>query len=208
MDAVTSHDACRGEPAADCDPAAPRRGRPRSVEADESILAATLELAGQVGINGMSMDDLAARANVSKSTIYRRWSSKEQLVLDALRSAMGPLDDVDTGSLRDDLDLYLDELIQRFHEGRMTDVLPHLIEVACHDESIRSSLDDYIAHRRRPLRAIFEHAVARGDLPRDADLDLLIDAIIGPFVYRRLLSNDEIDRRFVERLLAVVLPGI
>ena len=78
------------------------------------MLAATLELAGEVGVSKMSMDDVAERAKVSKATIYRRWSSKEQLVLDALRSAMSPLDDVDTGSLRGDLELYLSELAQRF----------------------------------------------------------------------------------------------
>ena len=66
------------------------RGRPRSKELDASILTATLELASEVGINGMSMDELAQRAGVSKASIYRRWPSKELLVIDALRSAMGP----------------------------------------------------------------------------------------------------------------------
>jgi AcrR family transcriptional regulator len=183
------------------------RGRPRAAGADEAILVAAIELAGEVGINGMSMDDLAARAGVSKSTIYRRWSSKEQLVLDALRSGKNPFDDVDTGSLRTDLDLYLAEFVERVRAGQMTDVLPHLIEVACHDDSIRSSLDDYVRYRRRPLTTIFEHAIERGELSRDTDVDVLIDAIIAPFVYRQLLSRDEVDDGFVDRLLDIVLPN-
>jgi AcrR family transcriptional regulator len=186
---------------------APRRGRPRSVGVDEAVLAAALEIAGEVGITKLSMDDLAERAGVSKATIYRRWSSKESLVIDALKSAMGPLDDVDTGSLRHDLDLYLGELVSRMEAGRMSDILPHLIEVACHDGNVRSSLDDYVQYRRRPLRAIFQHAIGRGELSADTDLDVLIDAVISPFVYRRLLSNDTLDADFVDRLLAVVLPG-
>lgn len=186
---------------------APRRGRPRSADADEAILAATLELAGEVGINGMSMDDLAERAGVSKTTIYRRWTSKEQLVLDALRSAMGPLDDVDTGSLSDDLRAYLIELGERMWRGRMSDVLPHLIEVACHDEALQSRLDDYVQYRRAPMLAILERGLDRGELPADTDVDVLADVLIGPFVYRRLLTHAPLDADFVDRLLRVALPA-
>lgn len=186
---------------------ASRRGRPRSVDADELILAATLELAGEVGINGMSMDVLADRAGVSKTTIYRRWTSKEQLVLDALRSAMGPLDDVDTGSLRSDLRAYLIELGERMGHGRMSDVLPHLIEVACHDDALRSQLDDYVHYRRAPMLAILRRGLDRGELPADADLDVLADVLIGPFIYRRLLTHAPLDETFVDGLLHVMLQS-
>jgi AcrR family transcriptional regulator len=185
---------------------ATRRGRPRSADADDAILTATLELAGEVGINGMSMDDLAERAGVSKTTIYRRWTSKEQLVLDALRSAMGPLDDVDTGSLHADVRVYLIELGERMWQGRMSDVLPHLIEVACHDESLRSRLDDYVQYRRAPMLAILGRGLDRGELPVDTDLDVLADVLIGPFIYRRLLTHAPLDEPFVDRLLGVALP--
>lgn len=186
---------------------ATRRGRPRSADADEAILAATLELAGEVGINGMSMDDLAERAGVSKTTIYRRWTSKEQLVLEALRSAMGPLDDVDTGSLHDDLRAYLIELGERMWRGRMTDVLPHLIEVACHDEALRSRLDDYVQYRRAPMLAILQRGLERGELPTDTDIEVLADVLSGPFIYRRLLTHAPLDVAFVDALLAVALPS-
>lgn len=183
-----------------------RRGRPRSADADEAILAATLELAGEVGINRMSMSDLAERAGVSKTTIYRRWTSKEQLVLDALRRAMGPLDDVDTGSVHDDLRAYLNELGERMWRGRMSDVLPHLIEVACHDEALRSRLDDYVQYRRAPMLAILHRGHARGDLAPDVDIDVLADVLLGPFIYRRLLTHGALDAAFVDRLIAVALP--
>lgn len=185
---------------------ATRRGRPRLADADEAILAATLALAGEVGINGMSMDEVAERAGVSKTTIYRRWTSKEQLVLDALRSAMGPLDDVDTGSLHADVRVYLIELGERMWQGRMSDVLPHLIEVACHDESLRSRLDDYVQFRRAPMLAILGRGLDRGELPAGSDLDVLADVLIGPFIYRRLLTHAPLDETFVDRLLGVALP--
>lgn len=187
--------------------AAPRRGRPRSAEVDEAVLSATVELAGEVGVSRLSMDDVAVRAKVSKATIYRRWASKEALVLDALRNAMVPIEDVDTGSLRGDLDHYLRELVNRFHSGKMRDVLPHLIGVACHDANLRCSLDDYMQTRRVPLHLILSRGLERGELSADVDLDVLIDVILGPFAYRKLLAHSVIDDDFAAKLLDLVLPN-
>jgi AcrR family transcriptional regulator len=187
--------------------AEPRRGRPRRADADVAILAAALALAVDVGVRALSMDEVAARAGVSKATIYRRWSSKEALILDALRSAIEPVGAVDHGSLGADLRHYLCDMTARMTVSR-GDVLPHLIEVACYDPAIRSSLDDWVRHRRAPLLAILERGVERGELPADTDLELLLDALIGPFVYRRLLTGGAIDESVVDRLLALVLPTV
>jgi AcrR family transcriptional regulator len=198
---TTSADAGVG---AEC--AAPRRGRPRSAGVDEALLAATLELATEVGINRMSMDVLAQRAGVSKATIYRRWPSKEALVLDALQHAIKPFEQVDTGTFRGDLDVYLGELAERMTNGSASDILPHLIEVSVRDDVLRASLDDYVRMRRQPLRTIVERAIGRGELSADTDVDILLDVVLSPFIYRRLLSHDVIDADFVRRLLALVLP--
>lgn len=187
---------------------APRRGRPRSVEVDEKLLEATLALAGEVGIGGMSMDDVAQRAGASKATIYRRWPSKEALVLDAMRHAMRPFDQVDTGTLRGDLVEYLHELADRLSNGKTSDVLPHLLEVSVRDEALRASLDDYVRYRRQPLSAIVCRGVERHELPTDTDVDTLVDVLIGPFMYRRLFSRQPLDADFIEHLLAVVLPRL
>lgn len=190
------------------EPSPAPRGRPRSKELDASILTATLELAAEVGINGMSMDDLAQRAGVSKASIYRRWPSKELLVIDALRSAMGPLDAVDTGDVGGDLRAILGDLVERFSsKDRMRDILPHLIEVATHDPALRVELDAYTQLRRVPMRTILERGVARGEISPDVDLDTLIDALLGPIIYRRLLTGGTIDTAFIERLMALVVPG-
>jgi len=186
----------------------PPRGRPRAEGLDQALLDVTLELAGEVGISRMSMDDLAQRAGVSKTTIYRRWPSKERLVLDALNHAMRPFDLIDTGSLRGDLDDYLGELARRMTEGRASDVLPDLIAASVRDANLRTSLDEYIRYRRQPLQTILGRGLQRGELSDDADVEVLIDALIGPFVYRRLLSHDPLDSDFVERLLRTVLPTV
>ena len=186
---------------------APRRGRPRSKGVDESILVATLELAGEVGIKGMSMDELAQRAGVSKATIYRRWPSKEILVLQALQTAMRPLDDVDTGAIVEDLRRCLGQMVERMSKkDRMNDVLPHLIEMATHDATLRSAVDDYVENRRVPVRQILERAIGRGELAVDTDIEMLLDALLGPIIYRRLLSGGVLDADFVDRLIVFVLP--
>lgn len=190
------------------DDGVPRRGRPRSADADEAILSATLEVAGEVGFSGMSMDVVAERAKVSKATIYRRWSSKEALVLAALRVAIGPMDDVDLGSVRADLDAYLGDLAARMRGGKMRDVLPHLIDVAVHDPQLRSSLDDYVAHRRRPLIAILERGIERGELRADADITVVVDAFLGPFIYRKLLTGGDLGAGFATKLIDLVLPNV
>ncbi len=186
----------------------PRRGRPRAEGLDEALLDVTLDLAGEVGINGMSMDDLAQRAGVSKATIYRRWPSKERLVLDALNHAMRPFDLIATGTLRGDLDAYLGELARRMSEGRASDVLPDLIAASVRDPNLRTSLDEYIRYRRQPLQTILGRGMQRRELAADTDVEVVIDALIGPFVYRRLLSHDPLDDNFVERLMRTVLPTV
>ncbi|TFH20139.1 MAG: TetR/AcrR family transcriptional regulator [Acidimicrobiales bacterium] len=185
-----------------------RPGRPRSAGVDEALLDATLQLAGEVGIHGMSMDDLARRAGVSKATIYRRWPSKEALVLDALAHAIRPFDLVDSGSLLGDLEAYLRELGHRMQTGRTSDVLPDLISASARDAALRESLDEWVRHRRLPLNTILGRAVQRGELAADADIDTIIDALIGAFMYRRLLSHAPLDEAFVSALLHVVLPSV
>src|SRR6185437_24526 len=85
-------------------------GRPRSAEADQAILRATLELLAQDGIQGMSLEGVAARAGVSKTTIYRRWANKDALILDALRQSKPPALTFDTGNFRADIEHYLRSL--------------------------------------------------------------------------------------------------
>ena len=153
------------------------------------------------------MDVVAERAGVSKATIYRRWSSKEALVLEALQRAINPLDDVDLGSVRDDLVTYLANLGERMASGKMSDVLPHLIDVAVHDEHLQHSLDQYVAHRRRPLVAIIERGIARGEVRDDIDLDLMVDTLMGPYIYRKLLTGGRLDDRLAAELIDVVLPS-
>jgi len=121
---------------------------------------------------------------------------------------MRPFDLIETGSLRGDLDDYLGELARRMTDGKASDVLPDLIAASVRDPNLRTSLDEYIRYRRQPLATILRRGVQRGELAADSDVDVLIDALIGPFIYRRLLTHDPLDDDYVARLLRTVLPTV
>lgn len=184
----------------------PVRGRPRTVGLDAAIVAAAVELLGEVGMVGLSMDLLAQRAGVGKATIYRRWESKEQLVIDVLQAIVEPSPTPDTGTVVGDLTAYTRMMVERFGQGRMSDVLPHLIEASCYDDQLRASLDDYSRQRQTTLRAILRRGIERGELPKDYDVDLVVDTVLGAFVYRRLMSGAPLNEAFSKRLIAFVLP--
>jgi AcrR family transcriptional regulator len=150
-------------------------------------------------------DLLAHRAGVGKATIYRRWESKETLILDALRMTTTPIPVPDEGSVRDDLLAYMDAVIERFSPGRGSDVLPHLIEASCYDDQLRASLDEYLRERQATTRMILHRAIERGQLPADTDVDLITDVILAPFFYRHLLTGAPVDRDFTHRLVDFAL---
>lgn len=186
-----------------------RRGRPRSTGADEAILAAALALLGEVGVSGLSMDDVASRAGVSKATIYRRWESKEALLLDALNSGIGHFQPVDTGSLNGDLHAYMDELAERLRAGGNTrDLIPHLISAVAANPALQPALDDFAEVRARPLRALFERAIERGELPVDADVRLAVDLLLGAITHRRLFFGQMYDDADTDRLIEHVVRAI
>lgn len=188
--------------------ASPKRGRPRDARCDGAILQATIEMLIEGGAANLSIDGVASRAGVGKATIYRRWSSREALVLEAISTDDSIIPTPNTGSLRGDLQQYFDELIERFQASQGSDVLPHLIEAACYDPEVRVSLDAYISSRQKPLRALLQRALQRGELANGTDLTVLVDILVGPTMYRRLLTGGRIDRPFVAKLLDIVLGGI
>ncbi len=194
-----------GEQVAAAERTAPRRGRPRESRCDEAILNATVQILNEGGAANLSIDGVAQRAGVGKATIYRRWPSKEALVLDAMTSDRDQPVMPDTGRLRDDLEAYFFAMVERINTMRHSDVLPHLIEAACWDVTVRASLERYITTRRLPIEEALARGAARGELAASADHAIIIDALLGAVTYRRYLVGDVIDRDLVRRLLDLVL---
>lgn len=176
-----------------------------------TILDATLAAVAELGYDRMTMDDIAARAGVGKAAIYRRWSSKGEVVAQAIahwRRSLGPAPAPDTGTLRGDLDALVAAVPDyNVEEINMFRVVVGVATAAMHDPGLSAALDDLVLSvPRQVLRSILDRAVTRGEIPTTNDLTLLPDAVLGLNILR-MISGRPIDRIYVRRVLDdVVLP--
>jgi len=184
-----------------------RPGRPRSERSRRAILEATLQLLGEVGYGGISIEAIAGRAGAAKTTIYRHWDSKEELVAEALESEKVPLRVPDTGSLRGDFDALMDEAAEGAIDpvGRRT--LALVVAGAAEDSRFRKLYwENYVLPRREALRRVLERARGRGETREDLDPDLVLDLLFGALFHRLLVdpsggSVEEYLRRMVDEVL-------
>lgn len=183
-----------------------RAGRPRSAQADVAILDAATEEFIDHGLDGMSVDDVAARARVSKATIYRRYNRKLDLVVAAARRACeerAPL--ASTGDIRRDLRALGRSLLDMLHGTAAGRAIPRMVaESAAHPE-LRDAYHAFIAQRRAQALTLVSDAVTRGELRPDCDPRVVVDTISGPVFYRYLLSGDPCDDPYVDELVDDVL---
>lgn len=188
------------------------RGRPRSVRAHEAVLKAAAALLLEHGLDAVSMDAVAARAGVSKATIYRWWRTKETLALDALYtewSAAAPVPR-DTGSLRGDLFELLApwaHLVSR--QRRYALVIAGLLAKAQTDPDFAVEYQRHVLQPRREQGGVvLTRAIERGEIPADLDFEVALDLIYGPLYHRLLQGHAPLDDVFVRAIADLVLRGI
>ncbi|HEX9133030.1 MAG TPA: TetR/AcrR family transcriptional regulator [Ktedonobacteraceae bacterium] len=191
-------------------------GRPRSAQAHKAILDAALELLAQEGFQGLSIEDIAARAGVGKTTIYRRWSSKDDLVIDAIHEIQVDLTTVDTGNFRNDLVI----LFKAANQGIMTHpLLPQLVlrlisEFQANPEIFQVFLTQLLIPRIQRFIYMVEQAQARGEIRRDIDWTLALELITGPIFIHLLISHylapsmSSSDDKWIEQMIDAVMDGI
>ena len=170
----------------------------------DRVIAATLAELSRVGYEAMRVEDVAALSGVNKTTIYRRWPTKEELLTSAISAAADTrMPPIDTGSLRGDLraSLLTAFTLTPFEQGvlRVIQVERSLPAVEAFAQRMRDEL--------REMRiAMVERAVARGELPVGTDAALVVDLVSAP-VQRALLFNESMDAASVDRVLDIVLAG-
>jgi AcrR family transcriptional regulator len=188
-------------------------GRKRDPLREAQILEATLEVLAEVGAGGLTMDLVAARAGAGKATIYRRWPSKTELVIDAVRHMKRLQVDLDqlpdTGSLREDL-LGLFKQPSLEESGRKLTIMAglatllsqeHALVDAANDAMVQPWADAYLVLMRR--------AAARGEIAADADLETLAAIIPSLAAYRTLVQRKAMDRAFLVSVIdGVLLPAL
>jgi len=193
------------------DGAAPRRGpgRPRDEQADTAIVAATRELLELVGYAGLTLAGIAERAEVGKGTLYRRWPSKGPLVVSLLREAMVAEPLADTGSLLGDLRRFLATMVEALGTPLARNTIPGIAGEILDDPDLAAAFHGHIVEvtRDRVAEAL-RRAVARGELRAGADPLLASELLLGPVLWRMLLSGHALDAGFVDAVAERVAAGL
>lgn len=183
----------------------PHTGRKRNEAAREAILDAAMRLLQRGSGEPVTVDTLAAEAGVGKQTIYRWWKSKGEVFLDAMdRNARAIVPEPDTGSLAEDLELFLAATFRGGDDSATTNVLRAVALEAAGNPAVAELLRGFTGRRRDALHTILERGRTRGELAADADLDLVVDEIFGLLWYRILLQH----RGFGPTLAATVTRTI
>ena len=181
-------------------------GRPRSLEADEAILEAAVDVFAEVGFEALTMEGVAARAGVGKNTVYRRYPNKLELVVSAVRSytnvgAAPP----DTGSTRGDVQAIVDDLVAIVTDTPMGRMLPILVATRTRVPELDAAYSAIVADKRARSAAVVRRAVERGDFRADVDVETVVDAFVSPVFYRLLVTNAPLDEAFRAAVVDAVM---
>lgn len=188
-----------------------KRGRPRSAEAGQAILQATIELLPEQGLTGLSIEAVAARAGVAKTTIYRRWATKDDLVADVMSQLPPPGPVPDTGSLEGDMTALVAVQRKRMSGSALPRILPRLLADAGENPELHALLlERAVRPVREMLAAIARRAVERGEVRDDLDMEALVDVLHGVAVYRILMGGGDLSglADVPARIVPLLLRGI
>jgi AcrR family transcriptional regulator len=184
------------------------RGRPRDERTDRAILKAARELIAEVGVE-FRTDDVAARAGVGKGAIYRRYTSKDELVAAAIGALVNEEIVVpDTDSTRDDLLVLMREAVELYRGPGAGRLMPNLVGAMARTPELANAVrEGFLSGRRAALSEVLRRGVERGDLRPDLDLELALDVLGGPLFYRLLITGGPIDEALAEGVADLILNG-
>jgi AcrR family transcriptional regulator len=185
-----------------------RRPGGRSARVQAAVFEATIDLLEEKGYEALSFAAIAARAGINKTSLYRRWETKDQLIVDAVSSqVVKDFPIPDTGTLRSDL-IELVRALRAFLQSSGGQALVQIATVF-RGTSVASSLcHDYWRHRYPYLRPLFDRAIARGELSPGVDLQLLFEALLGILYARAFLLGEPLDETLPERIVDLIMPGL
>jgi len=190
-------------------PAKRTPGRPRSAASRSAILKAAYQLLRERGVNGFTVEGVAARAGAGKATIYRWWQTKGTLAIEAFLVAIAPrLDSIPlTDSAIADLRRQV-HVAAMLYRGRVGQLVRELIALGQEDsETSRALRSDFVEPRRQSALGALRRAQATGEIGPDIDIEVLSDALWGPIFHRLLVSRMPLDRGYIDKLLDLVLGG-
>jgi len=183
----------------------------RSERSKQAILDATRELlAEKGGVRSLTIEAVAARSGVAKTTIYRRWRDKWELALDAaMIDMLATFDDpIDVGETREELITFVNSAIRTLGSKPYGPAMQGLASEVATDPELARVYQEYVVDpRRRQIEAVVERGIERGDLRPDTDPRLIQELLIGAIYYRLLFSGPPLDRKLGPRLVDAILDG-
>ncbi|MFI9205554.1 TetR/AcrR family transcriptional regulator [Streptomyces sp. NPDC053048] len=194
-----------------------RTGRPRDPEADRAILHATRTALVELGWGKLTLGDVAARAGVAKTTLYRRWAGKNELVVDAVAALFDEhLELPDRGSLRADIEGVVLQFAALLERPETKTALMAVVAESTRDDALRERIRTAIVDRQKSLvRVGRERAQKRGELVREEDpaaaartADLIFDVIAGAVVHRTLVSAEPVDTEWAQGFATLLVGGL
>ena len=193
-----------------------RTGRPRSATADTAILSATRQALVELGWSKLTLGDVATRAGVAKTTLYRRWSGKNELVVDAVAELFDELELPDRGSLAADIEGVVLQFAAILARPEAKSGLMAVVAESTRDDALRERIRASIVDPQKDL--VLEgraRAQTRGELPPESDpqeasrtVDLIFDMVAGAVVHRTLVSAEPADEEWVSDFTRVLLHGL
>jgi AcrR family transcriptional regulator len=186
-----------------------RPGRPRNEQTEQAILQAAIEILAEHGYNGLTVEAVALRAGVAKTTVYRRWAGKDELLLDALNTIKGPITEAPGGAVRDDLRFVYEQMRLNWRNGNHGVIMRQLAADGSERPDLyREFRDRVVKPRQAVTRAILERGVAEGLIRPDVDLDAVIEMLASPVIVAVMTHRPHPTRRQVEFVIDTVLAGI
>lgn len=168
------------------------RGRPRSEQADQAILDATLRMLGTQGVAGTTIEGVAADAGVGKTTIYRRWPTKTALILAAISNIVPPGDPPDTGTMAGDMAALAETQRRRLAGSNLSGIVPRVLAESMGDPELHQDfVDRVVGPFRDMLRLFIERGIERGELRPDLEVEPLVDLLHAIPIYRILMSRGD-----------------
>jgi AcrR family transcriptional regulator len=185
-----------------------RAGRPRDRQIDVAVLKATLAMLDKAGYGGLTLEEVAREAGTTKPAIYRRWPTRQQLVLSALGHRFGDATAPDTGCTLCDLDECLKVFVAAFRRMPPGVIGPLFADCAGDRELRAMFMTTLFDPPRAAVSETLERAHARGDLRDDVDLELILDLIGSLVHYRTLFGHAPTSDREIEGAVEALLQGI
>ena len=186
-----------------------RRPGGRSSRVRAAAIAATLAELAEHGYAALSLERIARRAGVNKTSLYRRWRTREQLVLDAMLDRAGEQIPVpDTGSLREDLLALARTVVANATAPEVAAMARAVVAQSPHDAELAAANARFWTQRIAIDGAIVERAIERGEARPGTEPARVVEAVIGPIHLRLLLTGEPVDDAFLEEVVEIVVNGI